>query len=156
MAENTYRLDIQVTTVGGGGGGDPSAPDDNTEEAKKSVKEKIQDWYSSHKTQVKAASALAFATGVSYASKAAGYAGNYIQQNRIQENLQAIGLGTALVASVARMASGDILGGAIGLAGTSVGVGMSIWSYHENIRQQNLQAAYQATYNGARMERGRV
>lgn len=91
----------------------------------------------------------ALSTGVAYASKSAGYSGNYIQQTRINETIAAVGMAAGLGVAVAN-------GNWLAVAAIGVGIGFSVWEYKENIARQNLQASYQAAYSGARMNQGRL
>ena len=97
--------------------------------------------------------AMALHTGISIASKAAGYAGNYIQQTRINET---VAFATRFGALGASFMTGNPAIIALATIGTGVSIGMSVWDYHEKIKIENLSASYQASYRGARMNAGKV
>lgn len=96
---------------------------------------------------------MALHTGISIASRAAGYSGNYIQQTRINET---VSLMTKFGALGASFMTGNPAVIALAAIGTGVSIGMSVWDYHEQIRLENLSANYQASYRGARMNAGKV
>nr|DAI09335.1 MAG TPA: hypothetical protein [Caudoviricetes sp.] len=97
--------------------------------------------------------AMALHTGISIASKSAGYAGNYIQQARINETMA---FATRFGALGASFMTGNPAIIALATIGTGVSIGMSVWDYHEKIKIENLSASYQASYRGARMNAGKV
>lgn len=157
MAEsNEYVLTVKIDGSGGGGGSKSKLPGE--EEGQKSFSERSKEWLKEHVTpqKIQQVAASGFALGTTIASKAAGYSGNYIKQTRIRESVAAIGMTVAIGMSVKSLMTGNVFGGVMGLLATGAAVGMSIWDYHENIKQQNLQAAYQATYSGARMNQGKL
>lgn len=98
------------------------------------------------KQLTKGIAAMALHTGISIASKAAGYAGNYIQQTRINETASMVFKFGALGAS---FMTGNPAIIALATIGTGVSIGMSVWDYHEKIKIENLSASYQASYRGA-------